>query len=121
MRLLDRYLLRELLLPLGYCLSGFFIFWASADLITNLDSYQEDKLSLLDLVQFYFFRAPEFLVVVIPMALLLAMLGLFAMIAYSVAQRRAEFGIRLTFGATPDSIRRLVISGGADGALTASA
>ncbi|MCL4179881.1 MAG: LptF/LptG family permease [Verrucomicrobia bacterium] len=74
MRLLDRYLLRELLLPLGYCLSGFFIFWASADLITNLDSYQEDKLSLLDLVQFYFFRAPEFLVVVIPMALLLALL-----------------------------------------------
>jgi LPS export ABC transporter permease LptG len=74
MRLLDRYLLRELLVPLGYCLSGFFIFWASADLITNLDSYQEDKLSLLDLVQFYFFRAPEFLVVVVPMALLLSML-----------------------------------------------
>jgi LPS export ABC transporter permease LptG len=74
MRLLDRYLLRELLLPLGYCLSGFFIFWASADLITNLDSYQEDKLSLFDLIQFYFFRAPEFMVVVIPMALLLALL-----------------------------------------------
>jgi LPS export ABC transporter permease LptG len=74
MRLLDRYLLRELLLPLGYCLSGFFIFWASADLITNLDGYQEDKLTLLDLVQFYFFRAPEFMVVVIPMALLLALL-----------------------------------------------
>lgn len=46
------------------------------------------------------------------LALLLAMLGLFAMIAYSVAQRRAEFGIRLTFGATPESIRRLVVSGG---------
>jgi lipopolysaccharide export system permease protein len=74
MRLLDRYLLRELLLPLGYCLSGFFIFWASADLITNLDSYQEDRLSLLDLVRFYFFRAPEFMVVVVPMALLLALL-----------------------------------------------
>lgn len=74
MRLLDRYLLRELLLPLGYCLSGFFIFWASADLISNLDSYQEDKLTLLDLVRFYFFRAPEFLVVVVPMALLLALL-----------------------------------------------
>jgi lipopolysaccharide export system permease protein len=74
MRLLDRYLLRELLLPLGYCLSGFFIFWASADLITNLDSYQDDRLSLFDLVRFYFFRAPEFMVVVVPMALLLALL-----------------------------------------------
>lgn len=46
------------------------------------------------------------------LALLLALLGLFAMIAYSVTQRRAEFGIRLTFGATPESIQRLVISGG---------
>jgi ABC-type antimicrobial peptide transport system permease subunit len=43
---------------------------------------------------------------------LLAVLGLFAMIAYSVAQRRTEFGIRLTFGATPASLQWLVISGG---------
>ena len=30
----------------------------------------------------------------------------------SVVQRRSEFGIRLTFGATPESIRWLVVSGG---------
>jgi putative ABC transport system permease protein len=46
------------------------------------------------------------------LALLLAVLGLFAMMAYTVVQRRAEFGIRLTFGATPESIRWLVVSGG---------
>jgi len=46
------------------------------------------------------------------LALLLAMLGLFAMMSYSVAQRRAEFGIRLTFGATPASLRWLVIRSG---------
>jgi putative ABC transport system permease protein len=46
------------------------------------------------------------------LALLLAAMGLFAMMAYTVAQRRTEFGIRLTFGATPDSIRWLVIRGG---------
>jgi putative ABC transport system permease protein len=46
------------------------------------------------------------------LALLLAMLGLFAMMAYSVVLRRAEFGIRITFGATPESIRRLVVGGG---------
>ena len=45
-------------------------------------------------------------------ALLLALLGLFAMMAYNVTQRRAEFGIRLTFGATPESIRRLVVTHG---------
>lgn len=46
------------------------------------------------------------------LALLLAMLGLFAMMAYSVVLRRAEFGVRMAFGATPDSIRRLVVGGG---------
>ena len=46
------------------------------------------------------------------LALLLAVLGLFAMMAYTVVQRRSEFGIRLTFGATPESIRWLVVSGG---------
>lgn len=46
------------------------------------------------------------------LAMLLAVLGLFAMMAYTVVQRRAEFGIRLTFGATPESIRWLVISAG---------
>jgi putative ABC transport system permease protein len=46
------------------------------------------------------------------LALLLAVLGLFAMMAYTVIQRRAEFGIRLTFGATPESIRWLVVRAG---------
>lgn len=46
------------------------------------------------------------------LALLLALLGLFAMMAYNVTQRRTEFGIRMTFGATPESIKRLVIGGG---------
>lgn len=46
------------------------------------------------------------------LALLLAAMGLFAMMAYNVVQRRSEFGIRLTFGATPESIRWLVVSGG---------
>lgn len=46
------------------------------------------------------------------LALVLAVLGLFAMMAYTVAQRRTEFGIRLTFGATPASLQWLVTSGG---------
>ncbi|MFZ5497209.1 MAG: ABC transporter permease [Verrucomicrobiota bacterium] len=46
------------------------------------------------------------------LALLLAALGLFTMMACSVVQRRTEFGIRLTFGATPESIRWLVIRSG---------
>jgi lipopolysaccharide export system permease protein len=74
MRLLDRYLFRELLVPLTYCLGGFLIFWVSADLLSNLDKYQEDRMRAVDVLAFYVFKTPEFLVVVMPVALLLALL-----------------------------------------------
>jgi lipopolysaccharide export LptBFGC system permease protein LptF len=35
MRLLDRYLLRELLIPLGYCFGGFLVFWLAFDLFSS--------------------------------------------------------------------------------------
>src|SRR6266853_6566940 len=74
MRLLDRYLLRELLIPLGYCLAGFLIFWIAFDLFSELREFQEHKLHAGDIAQLYLVRAPEFLVVVLPMGLLLALL-----------------------------------------------
>lgn len=74
MRLLDRYLLRELLVPLGYCLSGFLLLWVTSDLITELSGLQEKKLHTADIAQYYLVKTPEFLVLVLPMALLLALL-----------------------------------------------
>ena len=74
MRLLDRYLLRELLVPLGYCLSGFLVFWISSDLLTEMGTFQQRNMGGLDVIQYYIVKAPEFLVVVLPMALLLALL-----------------------------------------------
>ncbi|MFO1501523.1 MAG: LptF/LptG family permease [Verrucomicrobiota bacterium] len=74
MRLLDRYLLRELLVPLGYCLSGFFVFWISFDLLSELAGFQEDGVSAPQIAWYYLFKAPELLVVVLPVALLLALL-----------------------------------------------
>src|SRR6266446_1532168 len=74
MRLLDRYLLRELLIPLGYCLGGFLIFWMAFDLFSELNNFQEHKLGVGDILQYYCVKAPEFLVVVLPIALLLALL-----------------------------------------------
>ena len=74
MRLLDRYLLRELLTPLAYCLGGFVVFWISFNLFSRLDDLQEAKLHLLDVIVLCMARTPECLVTILPVALLLALL-----------------------------------------------
>jgi lipopolysaccharide export system permease protein len=74
MRLLDRYLLRELMAPLGYCLSGFWIFWVSFDLISELSGYQRLGLKTADILHYYLLRTPDMLGIVLPVALLLAQL-----------------------------------------------
>jgi lipopolysaccharide export system permease protein len=74
MRLLDRYLLRELLIPLGYCLSGFLLLWVSSDLINELRGLQEKKLLIGDVALYYLVKTPEYVVLVLPIGLLLALL-----------------------------------------------
>ncbi len=74
MRLLDRYLLRELLIPLAYCLCGFLIFWVFSDLFSQMAEFQRKKLVAHDIIAYYLVSTPEFLVVVVPIALLLALL-----------------------------------------------
>jgi lipopolysaccharide export system permease protein len=74
MRLLDRYLFRELLTPLAYCLGGFLIFWISFDLFNQLAEMQERKLHLLDVIEYCAAMTPEFLVTILPVVLLLALL-----------------------------------------------
>ena len=74
MRLLDRYLLRELMVPLFYCLAAFQIFWTAFDLFSNLKSYQDGGLGWFQIGKIYLLRTPELLTTVLPIALLLALL-----------------------------------------------
>lgn len=74
MRLLDRYLLCELLAPLAFCLGGFTVFWMAFDLFDKLNSLQEHKLHGGEVVAYELLRTPELLGVVLPVALLLALL-----------------------------------------------
>ena len=74
MRLHDRYLFRELLTPLAFCLGGFLVFWISFFFFTELETIQESKLHLLDTVEYAAAMLPGFFVMVLPITLLLAML-----------------------------------------------
>src|SRR5205814_5672618 len=75
MRLLDRYLLRELLTPFAYCLGGILIFWISFDVYSELSEFQRNHLHALDIVEYYLVQLPEMLVFpLLPVVLLLALL-----------------------------------------------
>lgn len=74
MRLLDRYLLRELLIPLAYCLGAFLIFFIAFSLFSELNKYQEHRLAIADVIELYIVRIPEMLVFILPVALLCALL-----------------------------------------------
>ena len=74
MRLLDRYLLRELLVPLSYCLGGFLLLWIVQDLLTEISGLQKANLGGLEIAEYYLVKTPEFLVLILPMALLLSLL-----------------------------------------------
>jgi len=74
-RLLDRYLLRELLVPLGYCVGGFLICYTAFDLMFQINRFLEAHLLFWDIVEYYVVTLPELLIdQVLPVSLLLALL-----------------------------------------------
>jgi lipopolysaccharide export system permease protein len=130
MRLLDRYLLRELIVPLGYCLGGFLVFYVAFDLIFQISRFQEGHLLFMDVVKYYVVTLPELLASqVIPVSLLLAVLyaltnhgrynELTAMRAAGVGLARLSipyFGVAVILGIVVLAIDELWVPQSADSA-----
>lgn len=74
MRLLDRYLLREFLIPLAYILSAFVVFWLVTQLFADLRDIQRAGLTIWETVQYLVYLQVGQMPMVVPVALLLALL-----------------------------------------------
>ena len=61
-------------MPFAYCLSGFLLIWISSDLFDSIGDFKEAGLSALDIGEYYLVKSPEFLAIVLPVALLLGLL-----------------------------------------------
>ena len=72
--MLDRYLLRELMVPMGFCLGGFLVFWLAFDLLAQVGNLQQRGLGAWDVAWYYCLEAPDMLSTVLPVGFLLALL-----------------------------------------------
>lgn len=74
MRLIDRYLLKSFLNPLGFCLAGFTLIFLIFDLFDHLGEFIEGKTPVLDIATYYLVLLPSLIVYIVPISLLLAVL-----------------------------------------------
>lgn len=74
MKILDRYVLQNFLLPFFYCFFGFIAIWFIFDLSDNLPDFLEGKAGFDILFRYYQSQIPEIIVVTLPIGALLALL-----------------------------------------------
>ena len=74
MRLLDRYIVRNFLQPYIYCIFGFLSIWLIFDISDNSSLIFDQRVPFLAVAKFYWAQIPEVLVILLPVALLLALL-----------------------------------------------
>jgi lipopolysaccharide export system permease protein len=74
MRRLDRYVVRYFLQAYVYCIAGFLSIWFIFDVSDNISTFLEQRISRTLIVQYYLTQIPQILVVLLPVALLLALL-----------------------------------------------
>jgi len=114
MRLLDRYILRYFLQAYFYCIAGFISIWFIFDISDNISTFLDARISRTLIVQYYLTQAPQILVVLFPVALLLALLFCLGRMS-----RSNEIVSMLTAGVSlPRIIAPLILAGLATTALS---
>src|SRR5437016_2336554 len=74
MRLLDRYVLRYFLQAYFYCIAGFISIWFIFDVSDNISTFLDERISRSLIAKYYLTQVPQILVILLPVALLLALL-----------------------------------------------
>src|SRR4051812_573194 len=74
MRRLDRYVVRQFLQTYFYCIAGFISIWFIFDVSDNISTFLDQRTSRLLILKYYLTQIPQILVVLLPIALLLALL-----------------------------------------------
>ena len=74
MRRLDRYVVRHFLLAYFYCIAGFTSIWFIFDVSDNISTFLDQRISRTLILEYYLTQIPQILVILLPVALLLALL-----------------------------------------------
>jgi LPS export ABC transporter permease LptG len=74
MRHLDRYVVRHFLQAYFYCIAGFVSIWFIFDVSDNISTFLDQRISRMLILQYYLTQIPQILVILLPVALLLALL-----------------------------------------------
>src|ERR1044072_8743080 len=74
MKLLFRYVLRQFLQAYFYCIAGFISIWFIFDISDNISTFLDERVSRSLIAKYYLTQAPQILVILLPVALLLALL-----------------------------------------------
>jgi lipopolysaccharide export system permease protein len=74
MRRLDRYVLTYFLQAYLYCIAGFISIWFIFDVSDNISTFLDQRISRMLILQYYLTQVPQILVILFPVALLLALL-----------------------------------------------
>jgi len=74
MRRLDRYVTVYFLQAYFYCIAGFLSIWFIFDVSDNISTFLDERISRVLILKYYLTQIPQILVILLPVALLLALL-----------------------------------------------